>query len=86
MGIMWYVGDHVVATKSTMGKMSVQEERSVQTIKDNRTTRPGARNIDLFARFLALPVPVVLLSMWLAGAALVGLCVLVLYYLFRGLV
>ena len=30
--------------------------------------------------FLELPVPVVLAVMWLAGAALVGLCGLVLYY------
>jgi hypothetical protein len=75
-----------VAIKSTMGKMSVQEEGPVQKKMDNGTTQPAVRNINLFERLLKLPVPIVLLSMWLAGAALVGLCVLMLYHLFRVLV
>ena len=75
-----------MAIKSTMGEMSVQEDGPVQTIRDNGTTQRAARNIDLFKRFLILPVPIVLLSMWLAGAALIGLCVLTLYHLFRVLV
>jgi len=32
-----------------------------------------------YQRFWELPVPVVLVILWLAGAALVGLCVLALY-------
>ena len=64
----------------------VIEKAPVQIETATGTTQPAARNIDLFERFLVLPVPIVLLSMWLAGAALVGLCVLVLYHLFRGLV
>ena len=31
---------------------------------------------------MELPVPVVLLSFWLVGAALIGLSILTLYYLF----
>jgi hypothetical protein len=31
-------------------------------------------------RFLQLPVPIVLAVMWLAGAALIGLCGAALYY------
>jgi len=36
----------------------------------------------LYEGFLELPVPVVLLSLWLAGAAPIGLGILTLYYLF----
>lgn len=32
-----------------------------------------------YERFLELPVTVVLVVLWLAGTALVGLCVLILY-------
>jgi hypothetical protein len=37
----------------------------------------------LLGRFLELPVPIVLLCMWLAGAALMGLGALALYHLLR---
>jgi hypothetical protein len=33
----------------------------------------------IYERFLELPVPIVLAVMWLAGAALIGLCGLALY-------
>jgi hypothetical protein len=36
----------------------------------------------LYERFMELPVPVVILSLWLAGAAFIGLGTLTLYYLF----
>ncbi len=34
----------------------------------------------VYERFFELPVPVILAVMWLAGAALIGACVLLLYY------
>jgi hypothetical protein len=64
----------------------VIEKAPVQIETATGTTQPAARNIDLFERFLVLPVPIVLLSMWLAGAALIGLCVLTLYHVCRVLV
>jgi hypothetical protein len=64
----------------------VIEKAPVQIETATGTTQPTARNIDLFERFLVLPVPIVLLSMWLAGAALIGLCVLMLYHVCRVLV
>jgi hypothetical protein len=36
----------------------------------------------LYVRFLELPVPVVLLPLWLTGVALIGSCAAALYYLF----
>jgi hypothetical protein len=39
-------------------------------------------NGGLYERFMELPVPVVILSLWLAGAAFIGLGTLTLYYLF----
>ena len=33
-----------------------------------------------YARFLELPVPIVLSVLWLAGVVLIGLCVLALYW------
>jgi hypothetical protein len=44
-------------------------------------TRSAPRNTGLYERYLEMPVPVVLLSLWLAGAALLGLGILTLYYL-----
>ena len=35
--------------------------------------------IRCYERFLRLPVPVVLITMWLAGCALLGLCTLFLF-------
>ena len=35
--------------------------------------------IRCYERFLRMPVPVVLITMWLAGCALLGLCTLFLY-------
>ncbi len=45
-------------------------------------TRIAPHDAGLYEGFLELPVPVVLLSLWLAGAALIGLGILTLYYLF----
>ena len=36
----------------------------------------------LYQSFLELPVPVVLLTLWVLGVALIGGCALTLYYLF----
>ena len=43
---------------------------------------PTEHNGGLYERFMELPVPVVILSLWLAGAAFIGLGTLTLYYLF----
>ena len=40
------------------------------------------QNVSLYERFMELPVPVAILSLWLAGAAFIGLGTLTLYYLF----
>jgi amino acid transporter len=53
----------------------VQAETSLSAI---RTAGPDA---SLLQNLLELPVPVVLLTLWLVGAALMGLCALMLYEL-----
>jgi hypothetical protein len=44
-------------------------------------TRSTDRTGGLYEGFLELPIPVVLLTLWLTGVALVGLCASTLYYL-----
>jgi prolipoprotein diacylglyceryltransferase len=75
-------------------KMSVREKTPVhtettetststtRTSASERRSAPLAAVLFLYEGFLELPVPVVILSLWLAGAALIGLGVLLLYYLF----
>ena len=62
-------------------KTLVQKE--VQADTGHSATRTAAHDTGLFQSFLELllelPVPVVLLTLWLLGAALVGLCALALY-------
>ena len=53
-----------------------------RTSASERRIAPLAAVLFLYEGFLELPVPVVLLSLWLAGTALIGLGVLTLYYLF----
>ena len=45
------------------------------------TTQTPTHDAGLIARFLELPVPVVLLTLWVVGAALMGSCALTLYHL-----
>jgi hypothetical protein len=45
------------------------------------TTQTPTRDAGLYSRFLELPVPVVLLTLWVAGAALMGSCALTFYHL-----
>jgi hypothetical protein len=47
-----------------------------------RTTRIAAHIASLYARFLELPLLVVLLTLWLVGVAFIGLSALILYQLF----
>jgi len=47
-----------------------------------KTPVPTEHNGGLYERLMELPVPVVILSLWLAGAAFIGLGTLTLYYLF----
>jgi hypothetical protein len=75
-------------------KVPVIEKPPVQTETDTNTTQPASRNTKLFWRILEQPAPMIgglivwlaILGMWLVGAALIGLCVLTLYYLFKLLV
>ncbi len=48
-------------------------------------TRSARTDPNLYQRFLELPVPVVLVTLWLVGVALIGLCALPLYQLFWAL-
>ena len=48
-------------------------------------SRTATRDTDSYQRFLELPVPVVLLTLWVVGVALIGLCALPLYQLFWAL-
>jgi hypothetical protein len=60
-------------------KTPVQTELQTDTgLSANHT---AAHDTGLYQSFLELPVPVVLLSFWLVGAALVGLCALTLYHI-----
>jgi predicted exporter len=45
------------------------------------TTQTPTHDTRLYSRFLELPVPVVLLTLWVAGVALIGSCALTLYHL-----
>jgi hypothetical protein len=70
-----------VIEKTPEAKTSVEKEKTLlvektpaQTETDTGTIRTAASNT------------ILILSMWLAGAALIGLCVLSLYQLFRVLV
>ena len=63
-------------------KTTVDAETSTGITTVVSDTRSASRNTGLYERYLEMPVPVVLLSLWLAGAALLGLGILTLYYLF----
>ena len=64
-----------VVEEQTPLQTEVQAETSLSAI---RTFVPDT---SLLQSFLELPVPVVLLTMWLVGTALMGLCALMLYEL-----
>src|SRR5215203_1812773 len=65
----------VALEKPTLKRKALPAETDIST------TQTPTRDADLFSRFLALPVPVVLLTLWVAGAALMGSCALTLYHL-----
>jgi len=68
---------------SVLEKTPLHTETSTSTIRTIATDTPIApHDAGLYEGFLELPVPVVLLSLWLVGAALIGLSILTLYYLF----
>ena len=50
-------------------------------LKRLNATRTAAHDTDVYQSFLELPVPVMLLTLWLVGAALMSLCALALYLL-----
>jgi len=69
--------------------MTVLEKTPVHTETSPTTPQPVAsdtplapHDAGLYEGFLALPVPAVLVSLWLLGAALIGLGFLTFYYLF----
>ena len=61
----------------------LEEKTPVQTELQPDTglsaARTAAHDTGVYQSFLELPVPVVLLTLWLVGAALAGLCALALY-------
>ena len=61
----------------------VEEQTPLQTEVPAETSysaiRTAVPDASLLQSFLELPVPVVLLTLWLVGAALMGLCALMLY-------
>jgi hypothetical protein len=64
---------------------AVEEQTPLQTEVQAETSlsaiRTAGPDTSLLQNFLELPVPVVLLTLWLVGAALMGLCALMLYEL-----
>src|SRR5215217_4259436 len=64
---------------------AVEEQTPLQTEVPAETSlsaiRTAGPDTSLLQNFLELPVPVVLLTLWLVGAALMGLCALMLYEL-----
>jgi hypothetical protein len=54
----------------------------VAVVKQRISVHKPTHETGIFRDFLEMPVPVVLLSFWVLGAALTGGCVLALYYLF----
>ena len=65
----------VLLEKPTLQEKVVRAETTIAT------TQPPTRNVGLYSRFLELPVPVVLLTLWVVGVALMGSCTLTLYHL-----
>ena len=65
----------VALEKPTLKRRALPAETGIST------TQTPTRDADLFSRFLELPVPVVLLTLWVVGAALMGSCALTLYHL-----
>ena len=65
----------VVLEKPTLKRKVLSAETDIAT------TQPPTRDAGLYSRFLELPVPVVLLTLWVVGAALMGSCALTLYHL-----
>ncbi len=65
----------VVLEKPTLKREALPAETGIGT------AQPPTRNVGLYSRFLELPVPVVLLTLWVVGAALMGSCALTLYHL-----
>jgi amino acid transporter len=64
---------------------AVEEQTPLQTEVQAETSlsaiRTAGPDTSLLQNFLEQPVPVVLLTLWLVGAALMGLCALMLYEL-----
>jgi amino acid transporter len=65
----------VVLEKPTLKRKALPAETGIGA------TQTPTRDAGLIARFLELPVPVVLLTLWVAGAALMGSCALTFYHL-----
>jgi hypothetical protein len=56
-----------------------EEEARPETGDDATGTTAATREPEFFKRFLELPVPVVLLTLWLVGVVLIGFCAMALY-------
>ena len=67
----------------TLEKTPLRTQTAPNTTRAATSNTPiAAHDTSLYVRFLELPVPVVLLPLWLAGVALIGSCAAALYYLF----
>ena len=58
-----------------------EEEKYQRQLRIDYKRRLEQLLVGLYERFLQLPVAIALASLWVMGAALIGLCVLVLYLL-----
>ncbi len=65
----------VVLEKPTLKRKALPAETGIGT------TQTPTRGAGLYSRFLELPVAVVLLTLWVVGAALMGSLALTLYHL-----
>lgn len=61
--------------------LSVLENPPIQEEMYRATILQTQRQHGLYERFLMLPVPIFLMSLWLIGATLIGVCAITLYYL-----
>jgi hypothetical protein len=79
-GALPFVGASVSTESSS--KTTNQDIRMWNIPKKQRRESAIAR---AYAWFLELPIPIVLATMWLAGATLISVCGLVLYFLWLSL-
>jgi hypothetical protein len=68
-----------------MGVMVDTDKNAEHDCLVANTSKPNTSLVQVYEWFLELPVPIVLAVIWLAGAALMGLCGLTLYFVWVSL-